>query len=284
MSAPDNGASNEFESVHTQVGSSRESPARRCCAFMPATPPMPPMQEGQAREFRSAVLRLHASNNASYLASLAPASAAVQGTGWREGTICNTSGRSVVALVHVYKASGTFLRQWLAAACPSHVRTLYDDEWLAAAASLARARLVATPAARSTVVALVRNPVDRLVSARDELISRGAWSAHQPLSDLIARMERRGIWNPHLAPQVFFLLDRDGMPHPITYLGRAEFADEARVLLLDRLKAPRETKLSAEAVRNIARRASERKPSAHPSISEVCAAMFTAAARAIMPE
>lgn len=157
----------------------------------------------------------------------------------REITVCNNSG-SLVASVHIYKAAGSYLRKWLQLGCHEVGGRILNISAPLALHALHAATLGASP---PFVVAAVRDPVDRFISAMDELNRRHRWPKHRSLSELILSVERRGFWDVHLVPQRSFLLQRDRFgidsPIPLDYLVRSEFACEAREVLLARLGASR---------------------------------------------
>ena len=153
--------------------------------------------------------------------------------------MCNHSGALFIS-VHVYKAGGSFVSEWLQLFCDAlggrssfwsvwgH-HDMREADWVAPYQG-GRPASTAPP----FMLATVRDPVDRFVSAMYELVKRNKW-ATPSLSSLLDEIDRRGFWEPHLYPQHVFLVDRDVNPLPLDYIGRGEFADEARTLLHDRM-------------------------------------------------
>lgn len=87
----------------------------------------------------------------------------------RELTICNKSG-ALVASVHIYKAAGSYLRKWLQYGCNNHGGRILSHGWREGVRVLRSTALARSPP--PFVLAAVRDPVDRFISAMHELVRR----------------------------------------------------------------------------------------------------------------
>lgn len=177
--------------------------------------------------------------------------------GYTEAAICVKSHRPGVSFVHVFKSGGSSVHAMLADRCRAGNGTLhcFADHYECGHAhkSTPRRYLFGQPYYRSEkpmrlragggmwgepsvvvrsrkrkgalLFSVVRDPIDRAVSAYLELRRRGASGKPHPLGfegsfdEFIRSIQRGGFWNGHLKPQADFLVGEDGAaPLPLDYL------------------------------------------------------------------
>ena len=154
--------------------------------------------------------------------------------------MCNKSG-VLFTSVHVYKAAGSYISEWLKHFCRAingrflfwsvwGYHTMSESQWMMPMGNITPSRQEPSSSSAVFMLATIRDPVERFISAMHELIKHGKWSSPS-LTGLLDAVDRRGFWEPHLYPQFLFLTRRDGHPLPLDYIGRGEFAEEARALL-----------------------------------------------------
>ena len=164
---------------------------------------------------------------------------------------CPLRGRT---FVHVFKAGGTSINEQFMHACPEStclaklktcfkvVRTSKRPA-LATTALAPPAVLEARTAPTALTFSLVRDPIERFVSAHAELIKRnkasphGDWVPTDGISKLIASVRSHGFWDPHVRPQYTFLLHDDGTPLPLEYIGTMDTFSVAEDLAFGRESA-----------------------------------------------
>jgi len=167
--------------------------------------------------------------------------------GYQAATSCLPTG---LTAIHVYKTGGSTLLKELYNLCPNNMTRCFASRYRCEGGVVSTRTTAFTnhepPSVRaahrrptSLIVASVRDPTDRLVSAFLELKRRATWdwSKHArakpgpggdtegrrywagDFESFLVSIEKRGFWNAHFAPQADLLLTPNGAHAlPVDYL------------------------------------------------------------------